>query len=180
MRGRRRAPPMPTPPRHTHARRLPSSQSLPGRFLSLPPARLPAHAWLKRVSAAVRAHRVATSSAWAPYTRNRPAAAARVGGSSCRSRWRPPPLAENGALRLLGARFSPRGRTEHVLRAAWVAKTWLVLHGHDTGRGHGAAGRALSLVYQPACALNNGPYLSMRTSTVWGQFEGLDESGGEL
>jgi len=76
--------------------------------------------------------------------------------------------------------FRPRGRTEHVLRAAWVAEIWLVLHGHDTGRGHGAAGRALSLGYQPACALENGPYRSVRTSTVGVDFEGLDESGGEL
>ena len=89
-------------------------------------------------------------------------------------------MAEVALGDLLGARFLPRGRTEHVLRAAWVAKIWLVLHGHDTGRGHGAAGRALSLGYQPACALENGPYRSVRTSTVGVDFEGLDESGGEL
>ena len=134
---------------------------------------------LKRVSAAIRAHRVATSPSWAPLTRYQPLATARVGGSSCISRRRLP-LAEVALGDLLGARFSPRGRTTHVLRAAWVAEIWLVLHGHGTGRGHGAAGRALSLGYQPACALENGPYRSMRTSTVRVHFEGLDESGGEL
>ena len=61
-----------------------------------------------------------------------------------------------GRLRTVsGARFSARRRTEHVLRAAWAAEIWPILHGNDTIRGHGAGGRALSLGYQPACALEN-------------------------
>ena len=109
------------------------------------------------------AGRVATSPSWAPLTRYQPLATARAGGSSCISRRRLP-LAEVALGDLLGARFSPRGHTKHVLRAAWDAEIWLVIHGHDTGRGHGAAGRALSLGHQPACALENSGFHCAQTA----------------
>ena len=126
------------------------------------------------LAAAVRAHRVATGSSWAPHRRNRPAAAARVGGGSCRSRWRPPPLAENGALRLLGACFSPRGRTEHIPGEACMAEIGVVLHSHGTGRGPGAASQAPSLGPPPVFALENRPdRRNQRLLSRRARFQGL-------
>ena len=103
---------------------------------------------MERVSATVRAHQVATSSSRALLTRNRPPPTARVGGSGCISRWRPP-KPEVALGDLLGARFSPRGRACHMPGAAWAAEIWGGPHGHDTGRGHGAKREASIVGSQP-------------------------------